>query len=303
MLDPLSVDAAIVLLREVVADLQSRGRTTFAAGIKPQLQRRSPAGFDETSLGFESFMEFVDFAASRGVVEVSRIGGQPVVSLPGSQPVEAAEAGRQAGVRRRPRVRADLWEAFTNWGHWQRAWDRERGVAFRIPAEEHESEPERYRTLREEWKAQPERFVEIPGISQAEQFGWMSEFADQQTGKTGLLLRYALREEERKAQAFSQAIREEPGTYTRWLDLRVERIVKAIEEWKAKEGLDIDICEGSPPADEGQQRSDVAAPAATSSVPATEADLRKLAHVAIDGMTYEELLRLPIQLGHIVRHS
>jgi hypothetical protein len=295
--DTAAVDAAIALLREVVTDFRERGRTTLAAGIKPELQRRSQVGFDEHALGFDRFSDFLEYAAGRGAIEVARHRGQPVVRLPGDPDQEAPIATSRERTRRRPRVRADLWETFTNWGDWRRAWDRTRGIAIKIPASESHDTSET-REVRQRWDAEPHRFVEIPGIPQEEQLSWMRDFAEAQTGTTGLLLRYALKEEQRKAQAFSQAAREDPAVFNRWMDLRVQKVVDAVEAWKARTNVDVDIYDhtiAEPPA------AEVTQPPPT--IASSEEELRALAHRAIDGMTVAELLQLPIKLGHVVKRG
>lgn len=299
MSDSPPLEEALALLRAVVADFRARGRTTLAAGIKPELQRRGPDGFDEHLLGFDRFADFLEFAASRGAVVVTRAGGQPVVGLPGDRSPAARVTAREGG-RRRPRVRRDIWEAFTNWGNWRRGWDKTEQRAVRLP-ENTAHETSSTKATREAWDAQPDRFVEIPGIPQEEQLAWMRDFAAEQSGRTGLLLRYGLKEEDRKAQAFSEAIREEPAVFARWQDMRVQKVIDAIESWKAEQGVEIDILEGESRA----ERVEVVPTEHPGPLPATlaDADLRILAHRAIDAMTPEELLKLPLLLGHIARRS
>jgi hypothetical protein len=299
-----SVDAAVALLREVIADLQGRGRTTMAAGIKPQLQRRSP-GFDEQQLGFEKFSEFLQYAAQKGAVELDRSRGQLVVMLPGSTALEPVAAVRRRGsARRRPHIRPDLWEAFTNWGdYWRRAWDKEQQVAVRVPLSPAEGEDPSTTSLRTLLDEQSERFVPIDGIPETEQVEWMREFAEAQGGRMGLLLRYAIKEEERKAHAFSQAAREEPAVYARWTDMRVQKVLDAIAAWKLEHDIDVDPCVAARANDESERS---VAAVTVSDEPAmradlTEAQLRELVRAAVEHMTYSELLALPIQLQHVVR--
>lgn len=299
-----SADAAVALLREVIADLQARGRTTMAAGVKPQIQRRSP-GFDEQQLGFEKFSEFLQYAAQQGAVELDRSRGQPVVLLPGSAARQPRVVpGRLGSVRRRPHIRRDLWEAFTNWGdYWRRAWDKERQIAVRVqlsPAEGEDASTTSLRTLLDE---QSDRFVAIDGISEAEQVEWMREFAEAQGGRMGLLLRYAVKEEERKAHAFSQAAREEPAVYARWMDMRVQKVLDAIEAWKLEHGINVDPCEAAPRGDESEPIAAIRASDEPLVADMNESQLRDLVRAAVERMTYSELLGLPIQLQHVVRHQ
>ena len=302
MSDVLPKDAAFALLQEVVNDFQSRGRTTVTAGIKPEMQRRSPVGFAEANYGHERFTEFLREAEGAGIIEMSRWRKQPVVLLPG-QPIEAAGGEPAAGRHgsQRPQVRADLWEAFTNWGDWIRLWDSEEDRAFRLP-----SDPHRDRAIdldrRKAWEASPERFVVIPGISQEIQLGWMNSFADRQHGRSGLMLRFALSAEERKAQAFSQVAREDPSIYSSWLDLRVAEVVDHITAWRDEGHLAIEIFERDagitlaagpsiPP-----KQVQLSAP-----IGDVEAQLREMAHHAVDAMSVDELMALPIRLGHVLR--
>ena len=293
---PSSAQAALSLLTDVVRDYESRGRATYAAGIKPEMQRRSP-GFDERQLGFARFLEFLQFAAEQNVVTLTHRLGQPAVGLPAA---ESPATGRApARSSRRPHVRPDIWRAFTNWGEWRRGWDLQTLRAIMVPAEPGQRDLPEHVAIRKEWEADPTRFVEIPGVSQEVQIAWMIEFAEAQPGSVGLLMRYALREEELKARAFSQAAREDPGIFQRWMNLRVSRTIDAIEAWKKEKGLEIDIYV--------VERSADVEPASPSqphaAAPMGDEDLRGLLHAAIDRMTRAELLRLTVPLEYVVGPS
>jgi len=60
--------SAFNALREVVRELEARGRQTLSVGIKPELQRRIVGGFDERRLGFSSFSAFLAAAQEAGFV-------------------------------------------------------------------------------------------------------------------------------------------------------------------------------------------------------------------------------------------
>lgn len=297
MNDESAIQESLDVLVDVLVDFEARGRTTFAAGIKPQMQRRSVNGFDEHQLGFERFAEFLDHAASRGIVEVVRQNGQPVVHLRGRATASAASATRAS---RRPKVRADLWEAFTNWGTWRRLWDKQAELAVRLPLDSTKDRA-RQAEIRTNLTTSPERFIDIPGLSQSEQMQWMEEFAEQTEGATGLLLRFALKEEDRKAQAFSQAARSDSRVYARWLDLRVEKVIAAINAWKAEHDVTVDIFEtaGEPP--EQGDAPDSAKPTSSESI-ASEDSLRAMVQEAVGRMTYADLLRLPIPIEYTLSH-
>jgi hypothetical protein len=66
---PVEISQSYAALRETVSDMQSRGRITRLAGIKPVLRRRLP-GFDERRDGFRSFGEFCQAAAAQGVIRL-----------------------------------------------------------------------------------------------------------------------------------------------------------------------------------------------------------------------------------------
>ena len=211
-----------------------------------------------------------------------------MVLLPGTtvqQPVAVPRA--HGSARRRPHIRRDLWEAFTNWGdYWRRAWDKERQIAVRVPLSPTEGEDASTTSLRTLLDDQCERFVAIHGIPEADQVEWMREFAEGQGGRMGLLLRYAVKEEDRKAHAFSQAAREEPAVYARWMDMRVQKVLDAIEAWKLEHEIDINPCEAAPLDHELQPIAAVrVSDEPFVGVEMNASQLRDLIRAAIDQMT------------------
>lgn len=295
MQQDLSFADAIDLLKKVVIDYGTSGRRTLAAGVKAEMQRRGPGGFDERGLGFETFREFLLQAERAGAVVLEREGPHTAIYLAGRA---SNTADQLVGSKRRPRVRPDLWSAFTDWkADWVRAWDKTEREAIMLPPQEATGRARpAHDAIRQALSQTPDRFVRIDPISRETQLKWMREFAEQQDDRQAqLLLEFGLTTE-RPTQSFSQLARTQPGLYAAWLDTRTARVIDEVEAWRASNALTIDIT---------AQRQDVQAPRVSEAVAdaglarSSDEQLRALAHKAIDRMSPAELGRLAIPLEYL----
>jgi len=95
-------------LREVVRELEARGRQPVAGGIKSQLQRRS-GSFNERRLGFSSFSDFLAAAEEAGLVSrATTAQGHTLVTLAPLPAASGRSKGRPPRSERNVEVPADL---------------------------------------------------------------------------------------------------------------------------------------------------------------------------------------------------
>lgn len=100
--------SAFNALREVVRDLEARGRQTVAGGIKSQLQRGG-GGFDERRLGFSSFKAFLAAAEKAGLVaRATTAQGHTLITLAPLPAAGGRSKGRPPRSERSVEVPADL---------------------------------------------------------------------------------------------------------------------------------------------------------------------------------------------------
>lgn len=298
--------SAFDALREVVRELEARGRQTVSAGVKPELQRRTLGGFNERRLGFSSFSAFLAAAEEAGyVARTTTEHGHTFVTLAPLASV-VPEGGARIEPPERPapgrRLRRDLWRAFVDWREdILRFFDRELGQARVLPAEASRSEVGDDAELRHALAAQPDRFIEIKPIPMEQQLEWIRDFV--QTHREQFLaeeLSEALAAA-RPVQAFSQLIRTDAALLQEWNRTRLHHVGSVVEAWIGEHELGINPweetalrgspLEGRPLRSEGNVE-----------VPAEfEVErLRQSLHRALDRMPAGELLRLPIPVEYLV---
>ena len=293
MHDQQSVTDAVSVLQRVVSDYDAGGRRTLAAGVKPEMQRRMPSGFDEHEFGFSTFHEFLEHAERAGAITLAREGPHVAVYLAGG-PRATVGSGRPSS--RRPKIRPDLWSAFTDWKeHWQRAWDTVNRTAIMVPPRgSRESSPD-HEAMRDRLEQRPDEFVAITPVARETQLGWMRDFAARRDRQDRTLLELGLKAD-RPTQVFSQLARSMPGVYAAWLDAKVGHVIEVVEAWKRENGLDVELSSiaAAEPSDDERQESLGGTPAVG------DGDkLRFLAHRAIDRMSALELGRLEIPLEYL----
>ncbi|WP_202638624.1 UPF0158 family protein [Bailinhaonella thermotolerans] len=286
------IEQVFQVLAQVVRDLQSEGRSTRSAGIKPRLAQRLGA-FTEKTYGFTTFREFLMAAQRAGVVELCNPAQGPDldVMLPG-QPRD---------VPRPPvplQVRQDLWKEFMDWSPGvERAYDRQKDRAFRVSVTD-AYDPEA-RRLREAMQADPARFVPISPISMETQIQWARSFVTKMPpGRHRDELAQTLHTD-RPLQGFTRLVRTLP-CLAEWTSFRNERVVEAVTSWARHHDLDVDpVATDSSPHRSSSNPASPHAPAAAGQLDL--AALRARAHELVDVMTAEELLALPLSLGMLYR--
>jgi hypothetical protein len=311
---PPDLRGAFELVRDVVTDLEARGRITASAGIKPEMQRRSLGGFEEHRLGFRSFGDFLRAAQRAGVIaRVRTADGREVFSAVGqglhrTQPFQWRGARslshpRISSIRPRGserRLRPDIWAAFVDWKETiRRVYDRERRHAYKFSVDPEPGEPREDAELRAAALANGARFVPIKPIGMEQQREWMLAFIDSHsTHPLAVPLRNTMAHGDRPFQAFSRIVRTDPDLAREWNRTRLNRVAAVVTAWMADHELEFDPWEG-----DEQERDTRPEPAARESAePDPELTrVRAALHAAIDRMPEAELLKLSIPLQYLTR--
>jgi len=284
---PDPVQLAFDALREAVEHLETRGRVTRIAGVKPEMVRRLP-DFDERRLGFRSFSAFVKVAANRGVIRTA-------VDADGWVRVESVDPIRAPKDEPR-RLRPDIWRAFTQWGvGWVRVWDRATARAVRLSAARTASESPEHAALRSSLEAKDGAVIEIQPIDSAVQKAWMEQFAATLVDHPlSAALAGALRDE-RPFRAFNAALAADDRLRRSYHRERMAHVLTAVRAWAAKHEVDLDSLDHSAPPPEVTPAD--TQPPRVHDDPA--ARLRMALHRAVDEMPVEDLRRLAVPAGYI----
>jgi hypothetical protein len=308
------VRGAFELLRDVVYDLEARGRITVSAGIKPEMQRRSLGGFDERRLGFRNFSDFLRAAQRAGIIaRVRAADGREVFGAVGQRP-SRTESFQSRGARSLPqrpipstrpqgserRLRPDIWAAFVDWKeNIKRVYDRERGRAYKFPVDPQPGERPEDAEVRAAALANAARFVPIEPIGMEQQREWMLAFIDSHsTHPLAVPLRNTMAHGDRPFQAFSRIVRTDPDLAREWNRTRLNRVAAVVTAWMADHELQFDLWEGA--AD--HERDARLTPPAREVEPDQELRrLRAALHAAIERMPEAELLKLSIPLQYLTR--
>ncbi len=291
---------AFALLAALVSENYAVGRRSYGASLKPELRRRTFAGFDEERLHFASFRRFLEAAQSAGVIDVHPAPkGPDLEATPLGQPPVLTSPERPERPRR---VRRDLWEAFINWDEgWARVYDKDGEEAFRFPKDPVPLEPTESTRLRAAVGAHPDRFVPIEPISFHRQLEWMREFVPTVSDpvvKSGLELALT---SEKPVRAFSRVLEARSDVLTRWKAHRLLKVGTEIQRWAAAAGINVEIHESQPAKEEIARSEPSVAQAVEVSHRDRAGELRELLHAAIDRMPEAELLQIRLPVGYIVQ--
>ena len=98
---PADVAVAFAAVGRVVREWRDSGRTTTTAGVKSALQRETPGGFDEKSLGFADFRAFLQEGQTAGYFHLQQLQtGHWVILLPDETLQEVLAAREEARAAR-----------------------------------------------------------------------------------------------------------------------------------------------------------------------------------------------------------
>jgi hypothetical protein len=283
-------DRALSALQAAVQSLEARGRVTRIAGVKSEVLRHLP-DFNEKTLGYTSFGEFVEAAAEAGAIRVSRDddGWTRVNSVTAKVLADGAA----------DRLRPDVWRAFTQWGHHGLSvWDRATSRAIRLPVEPRPYEHPHLASLREALNRDDGEAIVINPISMDAQRAWMQDFADQLGDHPlALPLKGALTDS-KPFRAFSATLRADDQLRHAFNRARTLHVLEAVREWAAKNDVDLDALENGAPVDRGSVASAAATPS-TRDVESADA-LREALHRAVNEMPIEDLRRIAVPAGYII---
>ena len=224
---------AFQLLASTVNDFHLRARPCLGATLKPKLYSR---GFDEKSIGFRKFGDFLRAAEAAGYVKLGKTSGGDIEILPTSAtsgPVQAVPPPVLAPFAPDTtivpaslvssnvplRVRQDLWMAFNSFsGKW--VYDPERDLAMKEGIG-NRSAPQR--TL-----------IAIPaGRDRVKE--WMRAFANTLDPDTRTDLLGAL---DRGAEMYQfNSLTYSKGLQRAWRRFHILRVVTAIRAWAAAQSL------------------------------------------------------------------
>ncbi len=283
--------AAHEALKDVVASYSLEGRSTVAASLKSALKRRFSDRFDERSIGFLSFRDFLKDAEARGIVQLQRApGGDLEAMLPGAPPQRSrgtAEVHSSTSF-----VRADIWRAFVDWNPgWTRLYDAEADRAVMFPETTTPFDPPEWSVQRDAAQRQPERFREIEPISMDTQLEWMRAFAREVRDQTSRELLQSALQSSRPFGAFVRQVNIFPETRLQWHRFRLDNVLAVVAAWVQRNNLTIQFQENRPreTAPSGKTTADV-----------SEAAVRARLRAIIDRMPLSDLLRLEIPVGYIL---
>ncbi|MDP9224688.1 MAG: UPF0158 family protein [Actinomycetota bacterium] len=290
---------AFSLLRTVVVDAYASGRSTFAAGIKPELQKRTVGGFDEKRLGFRSFRQFLEAAEGEGVIHLEWVdGANKLQVVPFEIPVRMSKPPAPpqptTASRSRGRIRDDIWHAFLDWDDdVERYYDRvtDQAILIRADSEGKGTSASLPGAPSEETSR---RYVPIKHVPFIEQLGWMRSFAEgvPDEGLRQVLL-HAL-ESQRPAGSFATAVRSVPQLATAWFDSLVTRVFDRIEAWATENDVDLKVLTGpkTSPRAEPQRVEDM-----------NLDEVRALMHRVVDRMPLRDLLEIQVRVGYFLSGS
>jgi hypothetical protein len=307
MRDSANLQRAFDFLSHVVESRTKAGRSTLAAGVKAEMSRRMPGGFDEKGpdLLFGSFREFLDAARDAGVVDYRRAEhGDDLEIVPqagatpprgpsksyGTAPASPSSTGshrsRSTTSRNAKRIRRDLWYAFMTWeSGLMRVYDTHADIAHVLSAEPSEDEPHELKRVRQELHEWPDRYRAIEPIGEDRRLTWAREFASSLEEQTmAAALRFAL-EVERPLKAFGEALQTDSVIVRRWREVQKVKVELELRDWAKREGLDLDPFERREPQETGAPSPAVVGIA---DEPAVD-DLRAQLHEVVDALPAETL--------------
>jgi Uncharacterised protein family (UPF0158) len=292
-----ALKAGLEALVLVVQERFNGGRSTVAAALKAELQRRFNGRFDERVMGFFSFRDFLKEAEQRRLIKLRQAVGGDLEAIPPGTPERAvtAVALGQAGAEGAVYIRPDIWQAFVDWRpNWIRAYDLQQDRAVMVPATATPFDAPDWIELRKALAGHPDRFRSIEPIPMEKQLAWMNELIEQiQDESIRDVLRSAL-DSERPFGAFARAAASIPEIKTRWNRALQGRVFAITREWMERNRLLLDLVQ------ERRPRTLTNPSQATSGSSASENEIRARVHAAIDRMPIAELKRIELPIEYLL---
>jgi uncharacterized protein UPF0158 len=292
-----ALKAGLEALVLVVQERFSGGRSTVAAALKAELQRRFNGRFDERVMGFFSFRDFLKEAEQRRLVKLRLAAGGDIEAIPPGAPERALAtvAPGQPSAEGAVYIRPDIWQAFVDWRpNWIRAYDLQQDRAVMVPATATPFDAPDWIEFRKALAAYPDRFRAIEPIAMERQLAWMNELIDQtQDQSIRDVLRSAL-DSERPFGAFARAAASIPEIKSRWNRTLQERVYSITREWMERNRLLLDLVQ------ERRPRTINSSSQVPSGSSASEQEIRSRVHAAIDRMPIAELKRIELPIEYLL---
>lgn len=273
------------LVATSAADAQRHGLPFYATQAKLALTAAFP-GFSEKDYGFTKFIEYLQMGVDRGAFSLVHVDGHPVVTPRGTSEVPLGTP-----PAKHTRLKPDLWNTILTWAHGDRYWDRALKRAVFIPTDE-QGNPR--------WMSSPDEFVEIDPVTMEEQHQWMREFADTRDEQTKSALSDAL--DDKTPGAFRREL-ERVGQHQDWLAFLQDKVILHAKAWAERNGLPLSSLEDTrTKAVEKKPTRPPSTPQAKQLSPSPTTELRASLHRIIDQMSFDELARIPVPAGYLLRN-
>jgi hypothetical protein len=303
------LDEAFKVLRSAITDLQRRSVLPTASQVRLEMKQLTYGGFEPKALGFKRFRDFLAAAEQNDHISVHERPGDLVVALPGDPVVQTGAL----------RIRRDLWRAALDWSprvdHYL---DLDADRVEALPKDPVPLEPEPMQKLRARVELADESLVRVPRVSMATQLSWMSTFTDSLADDEMRILLQGALATEKPAKLFTDVLRNDPQTLSRWHERLTANVSAHLQSWKERDERLINLDLHVPPTGAGRKsemphpptpgtsarRALIDAATAARSFPRTDGQdgdqqLRALLHRAIDRMGTEELRQIWLPLGYV----
>ncbi len=235
--------------REILVYLLSTGPkrgATLKQFMRREFVHRGLGRFDQNSLGFYKFSEFLAAQTDLVVVERPEGPGDITVSLTnaGGTPAATSSPHSTQGTENAPDIRRAIWKAFTNPDP-----NRKRFIDKKSGAVKHFLDAESSPT-RASIQASPDQFVEIKCVSGEEQLAWMTAFIVELDLPDHERLPLERLASERYSSSlnstFALALRRNGA---RWKQYRTANVTHKILEWAKENSIDKGLLRSAPDTD------------------------------------------------------
>src|SRR5579872_1490983 len=278
-----ALQASFDELAKVVRERFREGRSTVAAALKAELQRRFAGRFDQTAIGYVSFRDFLKDAEARSLIRTRRARGGDVEAVPPDvvdQPASASTLPLESSTF----VRPDVWRAFVDWRpNWVRAYDLQQDRAVMYPASASPFDAPEWIEMRRSAADFPDRFKAIEPIAMDVQLRWITDFVETIADAGTRDQLKATLDSPRPFGAFARALQAVPEIKAEWNRTREAQVLSYLRDWMDRNKLTLNLIEERP----SKPTEGATAPSQAST--ATEQQIRAVLHAAIDRMPLADL--------------
>lgn len=239
---------AFRFLQGVVQDLSSSGKRRLGAFLKPELIRRSGGSFNEASLGYQKFADFLRAAEAARYIRLEASGLDLEASLPtsaASSPTPSANStprlSQAPPISDAQEIRRDFWDAFVDFSPGQlRIYDKNADKALKVPELAYPGEPHEFSMLRSRVLKHEDGLIPIRPIQPHQLISWMESFATESAGPLSANLLSALRGEH-ALHEFTRLVRSDPFLHRKWSLERIQKVAEYIQSWLGEKGIQTQV--------------------------------------------------------------